>query len=80
MTELELSRLGFQCKKQYTHDEFYTNRYTKGVLQVEFTYEGVLGTNGQLKTVDLTITEVNGKPITLEEMEVLTPILGDWVE
>lgn len=71
MKESELKSLGFECVKQYTHDNYNTNRYTKGVLQVEFTYE-----NGDLKTVDLNVTEVIGKLVTLNDMKALTPILG----
>lgn len=75
MTEEQLKGLGFEMTKQYEHDEFVTKRYTKGVLEVEFTY----GWEG-LKTVDLTVSEVNCKPVTLAEMKALTPILGNWQE
>lgn len=75
MTELELIELGFKCEKEYTHDQYHTNRYVSGVLSIEFTYE-----DDELKSVDLTISEVNSKPITLAEMKVLTPILGSWNE
>ena len=75
MTENELKGLGFEMTKQYEHDEFITKRYSKGVLEVEFTY----GWEG-LKTVDLTISEVNRKPVNLAEMKALTPILGEWQE
>lgn len=75
MTEQQLKRLGFEMTKQYEHDEFVTKRYAKGVLEVEFTY----GWEG-LKTVDLTISEVNCKPVTFDEMKALTPILGNWQE
>lgn len=71
MTEEQLKGLGFVMTKQYKHDEFVTNRYTNGVLEVEFTY----GWEG-LKTVELTISEVNCKPVNFEEMKALTPILG----
>jgi len=73
MTENELKALGFELTKQYEDDEFVTNRYSKGVLEVEFTYEG-----DNLITCDLTISELNCKPVTLDEMKVLTPILGEW--
>jgi len=75
MTEEQLKGLGFEMTKQYEHNESVTKRYTKGVLEVEFTY----GWEG-LKTVDLTISEVNCKPVTLAEMKALTPILGNWQE
>ena len=73
MTEEQIQGLGFTLDKEYNHDKFITKRYTKGVLEVEFTYSGE-----NLKTVDLTITEVNCKPVTLSDMKALTPILGLW--
>lgn len=75
MTENELKGLGFQLTKQYEHDQYHTNRYAKGVLEVEFTYKG-----DKLLTCDLTISELNCKPVTFEEMEVLTLILGELDE
>lgn len=72
-TEEQLKGLGFELTKQYEHDEFHTNRYAKGILEVEFTYE-----SQQLVTCDLTISELNCKPVTFDEMKALTTILGDW--
>lgn len=73
MTEEELKGLGFELTTKYKHDQYHTNRYAKGVLEVEFTYEG-----DELKTCDLTILECNCKPVTLEFMKVLTAIFRDW--
>lgn len=74
MTEQQLKGLGFELTKQYEHSQqYHTNRYAKGVLEVEFTYEG-----DKLLTCDLTISELNCKPVTFEEIKALTPILGDW--
>jgi hypothetical protein len=75
MTENELKGLGFRLTEKYEHDQYHTNRYAKGILEVEFTYEG-----DNLLTCDLTISELNGKPVTLDEMKALTPILGEWHE
>lgn len=75
MTENELKGLGFELTQQYEHDQYHTNRYAKGVLEVEFTYEA-----GKLLTCDLTIQELNSKPVTLDEIKALTPILGKWQE
>lgn len=72
MTEQELKGLGFELTKRFQHDQYHTNRYAKGVLEVEFTYE-----RDELLTCDLTISGINCKPVTLEEMKVLTPILGE---
>ena len=75
MTENELKGLGFELTQQYEHDQYDTNRYAKGVLEVEFTYEG-----DKLLACDLTISEMNRKQVTLDEMKALTPILGGWQE
>lgn len=75
MKEEELTALGFVKTDQYKHDRFDTNRYTKGLLQVEFTYDG-----SELIVCDLTIEEVNCMPITLDEIKALTPILGNRTE
>ena len=40
MNENELKGLGFELTKKYEHDQYHTNRYARGVLEVEFTYEG----------------------------------------
>lgn len=75
MTEQQLKGLGFELTNQYEHNEFHTNRYAKGVLEVEFTYKG-----DKLLSCDLTISELNCKPVTLDEMKAITPILGEWQE
>ena len=72
MTEQDIKRLGFEMTKQYEHDQYTTRRYQKGALEVEFTYE-----EGELVSNDLTITEVNCLPISLKQLEALTPILGN---
>ena len=75
MTENELKGIGLELTQQYEHDQYHTNRYAKGVLEVEFTYEG-----DKLHSCDLTISELNCKPVTLDEMKALAPILGEWHE
>lgn len=67
-----IKTLGFELDHQYNHDHFHTNRYRKGLLMVEFTYEGFT-----LKTIDLTIDEVFCKPITYAELKAITPVLGE---
>jgi len=64
--------LGFELDHQYNHDHFHTNRYRKGLLMVEFTYNGF-----RLETVDLTIDETFCKPITYAELKAITPVLGE---
>jgi hypothetical protein len=63
--------LGFEFDHTLTHDQFHTNRWRKGLLIVEFTYEGFT-----LKTVDLTIYEMFSKPITYVELQAITPVLA----
>ena len=50
MTEQQLIDLGFKLEEQYNHDEFNTNIFSKGVLEVEFTYY-----KGKLLTHEVTI-------------------------
>jgi hypothetical protein len=71
MTEGQIKKLGFKLVKQYEHDQFNTNRYQKGLLEVEFTYEGE-----ELKTTDLTIQEINCIPITFNDLDELDTILN----
>ena len=71
MTEDQLKGLGFKLTKQYDHDEFHTNRYAKGILEVEFTYK-----EDKLMTCDLSITEVYCVPVTFEDIKAITPVLG----
>ena len=72
MTEIQLKQLGFKFIKRYEHYSFNTKRYIKGCLKVEFTYSEIT-----LVSTDLTIQEVNCKPVTLADMKALTPILGE---
>ena len=72
MTEQYLKKLGFVFDNQYEHDQFTTRRYSKGALQVEFNYEG-----DRLINHDLTISEVNCMPITLEQIKLIL-FLSDW--
>lgn len=71
MTEQQLTDLGWQLVKQYSHDGFDTNRYQLGPFEIEFTYEGK-----QLITCDVTIKEVNCLPINYEQAKVLTGFVG----
>lgn len=71
MTEQEILDIGFKKTKSYTHDEFNTNRYELGVLEVEFTYEGE-----NLVTLDLTMEEINCLPINKSELQQLDKILN----
>ena len=70
MTENQIKELGFVLEKQFNHDEFNTNRYRKGALEVDFSYEG-----DKLLSCDLAISEINCLPVTLEEMRAIVPVL-----
>ncbi len=71
ITENEIKDLGFELAAEYDHDQFHTNRFQKGILEVEFTYEAK-----NLRTVDLTMQEVNCLPITKDELKQLDVILN----
>lgn len=67
MTEKELIEIGFKLSKQYKYDGFNTNRYYRGILEVEFTYQ-----KEKLLCTELTIMEVNCMSVDLGTMKVLT--------
>lgn len=71
MTEQDIQKLGFKKSKSYTHDEFNTNRYKLGFLEVEFTY-----LETQIVDIDVTIEEVNCLPINYHELSVLNLVLN----
>jgi len=71
LTEYSIKYLGFELVKEYEHDHFFTNRYKKGALEVEFTYD-----ESKLITTDLTIKETNCLPIDTEELKQLDKILN----
>lgn len=68
--ELQIEDLGFTLNKEYTHDQFHTRRYKKDFMLVEFTYD-----SSGLKTQDLTIDELIGKELTIEQLRILSEIL-----
>ena len=73
MTQQELQSLGFVLEKTYEHDTYRTNRYSKGIMEVEFTYEG-----DELLTCDLTITDLNCLPITFDKIKAISEAIGDF--
>lgn len=74
MTEQQLIEIGFKLDESYNHDEFNTNRFSKGVLEVEFTY-----CQGKLLTHELTIKELNSLPVDLEDIKALDAVFDGWV-
>jgi hypothetical protein len=71
MTQSQVKGIGFKLEKDYTHDQFRTLRYKRGVLEVEFTFEG-----NELVDTSLTIEEVNAMPINTNELIKLNQILN----
>jgi len=71
LTEQDIKDMGFKLVKQYDHDQYNTNRYRNGILEVEFTYE-----KNNLSDVSLTIEEVNSVPTDIHELLVLNLIFN----
>lgn len=67
----EIKLMGFELIKQYDHDQFHTDRYKKGILEVEFTYE-----NSEIESVTLTMDEINSININTSDLEQLDRILN----
>ena len=70
-----INELGYELENSYPHDHYHTNRYRKGILLVEFTYEGA-----ELITVELIIDETYTREITFEQLKAITPVLGHFAE
>ncbi|MBY0244984.1 MAG: hypothetical protein K2Q03_05995 [Sphingobacteriaceae bacterium] len=70
MTEKEVKELGFELSNSYTHNQYNTNRYKKGCLQVEFTYEGK-----KMVHSDLMVLALDVHPISIDELKTLCGIL-----
>jgi hypothetical protein len=69
LTEKEIAALGWELAKQYTHDQYHTNRYALGPMQVEFTYEGA-----EVSDISITIDEQNARPISYRQAKILTEL------
>lgn len=74
ISEAQIKEIGFQLTDSYDHDHYHTNRYQKGCLEVEFTYE-----NDKLLTCDLTISELNCMPISFQEIKAISDLIGHWL-
>lgn len=75
IVESRIKEIGWKLVKQYSHDQYNTNRYKLGCMEIEFTYEG-----RDLLTCDLTISELNCMPISFDEIKKATELLGHWSE
>ena len=71
MTEQDIKEIGFNLVKQYQHDDFHTNRYRKGLIEVEFTYK-----NDELLTIDAAISEINCIPVNKSDLQTLDKIIN----
>lgn len=74
MEEEQIKELGWKLVKKYKHDQYHTNRYELGCMEIEFTYKGQ-----ELLTHDVTI-EIHNMTISFDEINKLTDILGHWAE
>lgn len=69
--QIDVVELGFELVKAYPHDQFFTNRYKKGVMEIDFTYE-----KEELLTVDLKIEETDSIPINIKDLKELDRIFN----
>lgn len=70
----QLEDLGFELTKSYTHDDFMTQRRSKGVIEVETTWKKT----GEFESQDLTIEEINCQTFTKKEIKHLDLILNKY--
>lgn len=73
MKDQDALDLGFTMIKEYPHNQFFTRRYEKNGIFLEFTFE-----NNELIHIDITLEEICGTPISKTELKALdeafTPI------
>lgn len=72
LTMSELTNLGFELVKSYTHDEWITQRRKKGCIYVETSWKKT----GEFETQDLWIDEVSLDKFTKKELIQLDKILN----
>ncbi len=73
MNENQLIELGWKLVHQYPHDQYHTNRYQLGCMEIEFTYEGE-----KLINKELTIREINTMQISNAQLKTLTKFFSKW--
>jgi hypothetical protein len=72
ITIQELSELGFEPLKNHSHDNFQTNRYIKGNLKVEKTWDMSQNGNGKPISCEVNICDNNEWwEVTLDELKML---------
>jgi hypothetical protein len=67
INDKQLRALGFNITETYSHDQYFINKYTKGILGVECTYQ-----NGKIISFDLTIKEKEYIPVTYYDLKTIT--------
>lgn len=73
LTEDQVKALGYELVDEYDHNQFHTKRYQKGVVRIEFDYEG-----SELVFQDLIIEETDSiAPLTFEFIKKLTECLDN---
>lgn len=72
--EEKIKDLGFTFHKEYSHDQFLTRRYRKGIIEVELSYEF-----GDLIAQEVT-AYIDCQPATFAEIQALTHIAEGWEE
>ena len=73
MTETQAEKEGFDFVKSYHHDQFYTRRFEKGVIALEFTYESE---SDKVVSTDINMFEVSCLEVNLDELKSLDAILN----
>ncbi|MBS4014482.1 MAG: hypothetical protein KGZ97_12135 [Bacteroidetes bacterium] len=75
ITENQIKEIGYKLAKSYKHDQYHTNRYEKGRLMFEFTYE-----KKKLLTCDLVIPPLECTPISFSELKQISELLSKWAD
>lgn len=73
LTEEKAKHLNFEFVKNFDHDEWRSARYKKGIIEIDFTY---ITETGELEGFDISIDEVVGKDVTIEQLKQLDQILN----
>jgi|GEM_PF-1997547 len=71
MTENSIQKIGFELVRRYKHDEFNTNKYKKGCIEIEFTYEGKSSAG-----VDVKLGEMDWRTFYFNEVVKLDELLN----
>lgn len=70
ITKESLEALGFEFDRSYPHDQFKTEVYAKGALEVEITYEGE-----KIVSTELNARHIVGRKIDLIDLNKFVELL-----